>query len=147
MLRTLRKSAFTILRGRKGVADHPECPFKRRGREQARSPTIPNASLPFPIPTTTADLESLATQFNQYYKTDYSLADLDPDVLNSGDPTPKIANQSGGSISLLTTPTFMVGTTSGQFGSYVCIEMDDVSTFAAMNARRMWETDRQFFRL
>jgi nucleoside phosphorylase len=83
------------------------------------------ASLLFPIPTTTADLQSLATQFNQYYKTDYSLADLDPDGLNSGDPAPKIANQSGGAISLLTTPTFVVGTTSGQYGSYVCIEMDD----------------------
>jgi nucleoside phosphorylase len=95
---------------------------------QAANTILDNANfakLLFPIPTTAADLQSLATQFNQYYKTDYSLADLDPDGLNSGDPTPKIANQSGGAISLLTTPTFVVGTTSGQYGSYVCIEMDD----------------------
>jgi nucleoside phosphorylase len=83
------------------------------------------AKLLFAIPTTAADLQSLTTQFNQYYKTDYSLADLDPNGLNSGDPSPKIANQTGNAISLLTTPTFVVGTTSGQYASYVCIEMDD----------------------
>jgi nucleoside phosphorylase len=79
----------------------------------------------FPIPTTAADLQSLVTQFNEQYKTQYSLADLDPDGLNSGDPSPKIADQTGGVVSLLTTPTFVVGTTSGLYQSYACIEMDD----------------------
>jgi nucleoside phosphorylase len=79
----------------------------------------------FPVPTTSADLQSLVTQFNQYYQAQYSLSDLDPDSLNSGDPAPKIADQTGGAISLLTTPTFVVGTTSGQYQNYVCIEMDD----------------------
>jgi hypothetical protein len=83
------------------------------------------AKLLFPIPTTAADLQSLVAQFNQYYNTKYSVADLDPDGLNSGDPAPKIADQTGGAISLLTTPTFVVGTTDGQYQSYVCIEMDD----------------------
>jgi len=79
----------------------------------------------FPIPTTASDLQSLCTQFNQYYGTSYSLSDLDPNGLNSGDASPKISDQTGGATSLLTTPTFVVGTTSGTYKSYVCIEMDD----------------------
>lgn len=83
------------------------------------------AKLLFPIPTTAADLASLVTQFNTYYKTKYSLADLDPNGLNSGDASPRIVDQTGGAISLLTTPTFVVGTTAGQYQNYICIEMDD----------------------
>ncbi len=82
-------------------------------------------SLLLPIPTTATDLQSLCTQFNRYYKTSFSLAELDPDGLNSGDPSPGIHDQTGGAISLLTTPTFVVGTTAGDYASYVCIEMDD----------------------
>ena len=79
----------------------------------------------FSVPTTDADLNSLVTQFNQRYNTSFALADLDPDSLNRGDTTPKIADQTGGGTALLTTPTFVVGTTAGTYGSYACIEMDD----------------------
>jgi hypothetical protein len=83
------------------------------------------SSLLLPIPTTAADLQSLCTQFNQYYNTSFTLLDLDPGGLNSGDPSPGIHDQTGGAASLLTTPAFVVGTTSGNYQSYVCIEMDD----------------------
>jgi nucleoside phosphorylase len=83
------------------------------------------AKLLFPIPTTASDLESLCSQFNAYYKTAYALSDLDPDGLNGGDSSPKVENQTGGAMSLLTTPTFVVGTTAGDYQSYICIEMDD----------------------
>lgn len=83
------------------------------------------SKLLFPIPTAASDLQSLCSQFNQYYKTNYSLSDLDPDGLNGGDVSPKISDQTGGGTSLLTTPTFVVGTTSGAYQSYACIEMDD----------------------
>ncbi len=86
-------------------------------------PGFPN--LVFPIPTTAADLASLVTQFNQHYRTAYTLAALDPEGLNLADAAPKFINQTGGAVSLLTTPTFVVGTTAGDFASYACIEMDD----------------------
>ena len=82
-------------------------------------------SLLLPIPTTATDLQSLCTQFNQYYSTSFSLSELDLDGLNSGDPLPGIRDQTGAATSLLTTSTFVVGTTSGDYQSYVCIEMDD----------------------
>jgi hypothetical protein len=81
--------------------------------------------LVFPVPTTASDLESLVTQFNTYYKTSYALSDLDPDGLNSGDSSPKIIDQTGGANSLLTTPSFVVGTTAGDYQTYACIEEDD----------------------
>ncbi len=83
------------------------------------------SKLLFPVPTTASDLQSLANQLNKFYDTHYSLADLDPGGLNSGDASPRIGNQTGGAASLLTTSTFVVGTASGQFQNYVCIEMDD----------------------
>lgn len=92
------------------------------------------AKLLFPIPTTASDLQSLCTQFNQYYQTKYSLSDLDPDGLNNGDALPKIDDQTGGAASLLTTPTFVVGTTAGDYQSYVCIEMDDAIIGEVSNA-------------
>jgi nucleoside phosphorylase len=79
----------------------------------------------FPIPTTYADLTSLCAQFNKYYGSTYTLAALNPGDLNTGDASPKISNQTGGDISLLTTSTFVVGSISGEYGSYACIEMDD----------------------
>jgi hypothetical protein len=42
-----------------------------------------------------------------------------------GDAAPMLVDQTGGASSLLTTPTFVVGTTDGQYQSYTCIEMDD----------------------
>jgi nucleoside phosphorylase len=77
------------------------------------------------VPTTTADLQSLVEQFNQHYGASLTLAQLDPDGLNHGDATPKIADQTGGGTALLTTSTFVVGTTDGAYQSYAAIEMDD----------------------
>jgi hypothetical protein len=83
------------------------------------------ASLLMPVPTTEGDLQGLVTQFNSYYGTKYSIFDLDPDGLNTGDTVPKFFDETGGETSLLTTPTFVVGTTAGTYGTYACIEMDD----------------------
>jgi hypothetical protein len=82
-------------------------------------------SLLFPVPTTESDLQGLCAQFNAYYGTSYSIFELDPDGLNSGDTLPKVFDETGGVGSLLTTPTFVVGTTAGTYAAYACIEMDD----------------------
>ena len=82
-------------------------------------------SLLFPVPTTESDLQGLCAQFNTYYGTKYSIFELDPDGLNSGDTIPKVFDETGGASSLLTTPTFVVGTTAGTYAPYACIEMDD----------------------
>ncbi|MGA7157208.1 MAG: hypothetical protein WBY53_10190 [Acidobacteriaceae bacterium] len=82
-------------------------------------------SLLFPVPTTEEDLRGLASQFNAYYGTNYSIFDLDPDGLNSGDTQVKVVDGTGGGSSLLTTPTFVVGTTAGTYAGFACIEMDD----------------------
>jgi hypothetical protein len=82
-------------------------------------------SLLFPVPTTESDLQGLCAQFNAYYGTGYSIFELDPDGLNSGDTQPKVLDATGGGSSLLTTPTFVVGTTAGTYATYACIEMDD----------------------
>lgn len=79
----------------------------------------------FPVPTRTADLQALCDQFNQLKRSSYTLAQLDPDGLNMGDPMPMIDNQTGTNASLLTTPTFVVGNTRGNYQNYTSIEMDD----------------------
>ena len=78
-----------------------------------------------PVPTHSSDLQKFCQEFNQLYKTSYTLAQLDPGGLNLGDATPQLDNQTGSGASLLTTPTFVVGTTSGDYQSYTAIEMDD----------------------
>lgn len=83
------------------------------------------AELLFPIPTTAADIATLRSSFNKAYGTGYSLAQLDPDGLNSGDPVPRIIDQTGGATSLLTATGFLVGTTAGDFATYSAIEEDD----------------------
>jgi nucleoside phosphorylase len=83
------------------------------------------ATLLMPVPTTESDLQGLVTQFNAYYGSNYSIFDLDPDGLNSGDTQPKVLDGTGGAVSLLTTATFVVGTTAGTYATYACIEMDD----------------------
>jgi hypothetical protein len=83
------------------------------------------ASLLLPVPTTESDLQGLVSQFDSYYGTSYSIFELDPDGLNSGDTQPKVFDETGGGTSLLTTPTFVVGTTAGTYATYACIEMDD----------------------
>lgn len=90
--------------------------------------TLANANfkkLLFAVPSKSSDLETLCSQFNQHYKTNYTLAQLDPNGLSMGDPTPQIDNQTGGAASLLTTSTFVVGTTAGNYQTYTSIEMDD----------------------
>jgi nucleoside phosphorylase len=82
-------------------------------------------SLLFPVPTSESDLQGLCSQFNAYYGTKYSIFELDPDGLSSGDTLPKVFDETGGVGSLLTTPTFVVGSTAGTFAAYACIEMDD----------------------
>jgi hypothetical protein len=79
----------------------------------------------FPVPVTGGDLQTLCSQFNQHYHTSYTPAQLDPNGLNLGDAVPQIDDQTGGGASLLTTSTFVVGTTAGTYQNYTSIEMDD----------------------
>lgn len=85
------------------------------------------SKLLFAIPTTQSDLQSLCDQLNQYYgyNPPYTLDQLNPTNLNMGDPSPAIDNQTGGNTALLTTSTFVVGTTAGNYQQYAVIEMDD----------------------
>jgi hypothetical protein len=85
------------------------------------------SKLLFAIPTTQSDLQSLCDQLNQYYgyNPPYTLDQLNPTDLNMGDSSPAIDNQTGGSTPLLTTSTFVVGTTAGNYQQYAVIEMDD----------------------
>ena len=79
----------------------------------------------FAVPTRSADLQQICSEFNQRYRTDYTLTQLDPNGLNMGDTRPRIEDQTGGATSLLTTSSFVVGTTAGNFAGYTSIEMDD----------------------
>lgn len=54
--------------------------------------------------------------------------------MNLGDSTPQIDDQTGGGDSLLTTPTFVVGTTAGNYDSYTAIEMGDAIIAEACTA-------------
>jgi nucleoside phosphorylase len=76
------------------------------------------------IPATKADLQSLAQQFNSSYGRNYALSELDPNNLCSGAPVPAVNNLTP-STSLLTAASFAVGNTSGNYGKFACIEMDD----------------------
>jgi hypothetical protein len=117
-------SAGTLYESRQPPASWPE--YKNNWK--AGGAVLGNAKLLqllFPVPTKTDDLQALCSQFNQHYGTSYALAQLDPDGLNLGDPTPQIDDQTGGGASLLTTSTFVVGTTAGNYQTYTAIEMDD----------------------
>lgn len=83
------------------------------------------AQLLSPVPATAAAIATLAAQFNQHFGTHYGLADLDPLGLNKADPVPAWFDQTGGSASLLTTPTFVVATTAGNLANFTVVEMDD----------------------
>jgi nucleoside phosphorylase len=89
----------------------------------------------FPVPTTAADLASICSQFNTFYQLNDSLAQLNPGNVNMADPQPAINNLTTAGTSLLTTPTFVVGTSSGTFGSFACIEMDDAIIAEACAAK------------
>jgi hypothetical protein len=81
----------------------------------------------FPVPTKIGDLNTLCSEFNAHYKTNYTLAQLDPDKLNFGEAVPQIDDQTGGGTSLLTTSSFSgpTGTTAGNCKNFTVIEMDD----------------------
>jgi nucleoside phosphorylase len=90
----------------------------------------------FAVPTHSNDLESFCQEFNQLYKTSYTVAQLDPGGLNLGDATPQIDNQTGSAAALLTTPSFVVGATSGNYQNYAAIEMDDAIIGKALSASK-----------
>ena len=83
------------------------------------------ARLLFPIPTTESDLESLCGQFNQAYGTEYGLDELNAGGLDMGDPVPQINDLTPAGTPLLTTSTFILGSTSGDYADFACVEMDD----------------------
>jgi nucleoside phosphorylase len=117
-------SAGTLFESGQSQASWPEY----KNGWTASNAVLANANftrLLFPVPTKASDLQALCSQFNQHYETTYTLAQLDPGGLNMGSPTPQIDNQTGGGASLLTTPTFVVGTTAGTYQTYTSIEMDD----------------------
>jgi len=94
----------------------------------ANDAVLSNPNLPallFPVPTTSSDLQLLASSLNRGSNTDYNLDQLDPDGLNLGEAVPLIIDQTGGGTSLLTASTFVVGTTAGDYQAYSAIEMDD----------------------
>ena len=77
------------------------------------------------VPTTAADLKSIATQFNEFYRTNYPLSELNPGNLNLGAASPAINDLTGPGTALLTAKSFVVATTSGNLSSFACVEMDD----------------------
>ena len=79
----------------------------------------------FPIPTTESDLESLREQFNQFYGTSYSVDELNAGGVDMGDPAPQVNDMTPAGTPLLTTSTFVVATTAGNFADFACVEMDD----------------------
>jgi nucleoside phosphorylase len=83
------------------------------------------ADLLFAIPTTAADIQSIATQFNKFYGTSYPLSELNPDNLNMGASPPAINNLTAQGTPLLTAKSFVVATTLGNLSGYACVEMDD----------------------
>jgi nucleoside phosphorylase len=79
----------------------------------------------FPIPATPERLRKLADGFNAHYGTDYPLRVLNPGRLNDPTPEPVLNDLTPQKTALLTTATFVVGNTSGQYAGFACIEMDD----------------------
>lgn len=79
----------------------------------------------FPVPTTSSDLQSLCSQFNQFYKTNYSLDQLNVNNLNMADASPAINSLTAAGTSLLTANSFVVATSAGNYSAFACVEMDD----------------------
>lgn len=95
---------------------------------RAKMDTINSSSfsdLLFAIPTTEADLNTLLDAFNQQFGTDYPLSRVNPDGIDMGQSPPVIQDFTPTKTPLLTTSTFVVATSAGNYGSYVCMEMDD----------------------
>jgi nucleoside phosphorylase len=83
------------------------------------------SKLLFPVPTTAGDLQSICTQFNSFYKSNDALNVLNPGNVNMADSLPAVNNLTTAGMPLLTTDSFVVGTSSGNLGSFACVEMDD----------------------
>jgi hypothetical protein len=88
----------------------------------------------FPVPATSAAIAALVDQYNRYFNSNLTQAGLDPAGLNVADAQPAYYNQTGGAVSLLTTPTFVVATTAGNLADYAAIEMDDAVIAKACGA-------------
>ncbi|HET6254983.1 MAG TPA: S53 family peptidase [Puia sp.] len=78
-----------------------------------------------PVPTTGADVSSIADQFNKFYNTSYPLSELDPGNLSVADAEPALNNMTTAGTSLLTASSFVVGNTNGNLEAFACVEMDD----------------------
>jgi nucleoside phosphorylase len=83
------------------------------------------SSLLFPIPATSSNLQTLASQFNSSYGTSYTLSSLDADSLCLPTALPALNNLTTSGVSLLTASTFVTANTSGDYANYAVIEMDD----------------------
>jgi|GEM_PF-455304 len=83
------------------------------------------SSLLFPIPATSSNLQTLATQFNSNYGTSYALSTLNVDGLCTPTTLPALNNLTPNGTPLLTASTFVTGNTSGDYANYAVIEMDD----------------------
>ncbi len=107
----------------------PESQWPNYSNSWAATWSIVNQSgfkkLLFPIPTTSSDLDSLGSQFNKFYNTNYPVNVLNVNNLNMGDASPAINNLTGAGTPLLTTNSFVVATSAGNFNSFACVEMDD----------------------
>ncbi len=90
----------------------------------------------FAIPTTASGLQTIASQFNAFYRTSYSLSDLNPGNLNMADSLPKLNNLTTGAMSLLTANSFLVATTAGNLASFACVEMDDAIIAQVCNSNQ-----------
>lgn len=82
-------------------------------------------NLLFPVPTTQEDLDTLLAAFNKEFGTNYDLDKLSPGGIDFGQTPPAINNFTPGETPLLTTATFVVATSAGNYGNYVAMEMDD----------------------
>lgn len=118
----------------------------QQGTDQSTWITYPNAAnypiwlpkpnlsqalaLTSPVPVTSADLNSIVSQFNTNYTYNFTLAQLDPDqLLIQSTPAPMYDYTYQTSIALLTCSDFLTGTNDNQYGKYAFLEMDDAVIF------------------
>jgi nucleoside phosphorylase len=126
-------SAGTLYKSGQPQSNWPE--YKNAWNANTATLSSPSfKKLLFPVPTKASDLAALCAQFNQHYGVSYTLSQLDPNGLNQATSAPQIDIQTGGGASLLTTSTFVVGTTAGNYQNYTSIEMDDAIIGEACNA-------------
>jgi hypothetical protein len=83
------------------------------------------AKLLLPVPTTQSDLTSVCGQFNSFYKSTYTLQQLDVDTLDLAKGAPGVNDLARASIPLLSTTSFVVGNHTGNLQGFACVEMDD----------------------